>query len=325
MSARLGECNESTGYVLRRDPDRRPGWLKRLLRRGPKSYSFRLHERDEAGARILSEMHDRGINLVANALAQSTEHVLNFFLVLRVELAFYIGCVNLADRLDALRVTRCFPQPRPCPSQSGQLRFEGLRDPCLALTLGRDVVGNDVDADGRQLVIVTGANQGGKSSFLRSVGVAQLMMQAGMYVAAGSFEAELRTGVFTHYKREEDATLSGGKLDEELARVDVIAAAVRPGAMVLFNESFASTNEREGSEIARQVVRGLLEFGVRVVCVTHLYDFAHDVFAQQRDDTLFLRANREPDGTRTFRLVEAEPLATSYGEDLYREVFGEVR
>lgn len=107
--------------------------------------------------------------------------------------------------------------------------------------------------------------------------------------------------------------------------MDVIAGAVRPGAMVLFNESFASTNEREGSEIARQVVRGLLEWGVRVVYVTHLYEFAHGTFETRRDQTLFLRANREPDGTRTFRLVEAEPLATTYGEDLYREVFGEVR
>lgn len=325
MSARLGDSNESTDYVLRQEPDRRPGWLKRLFHRGPKSYSFRLYERDEAGARILSEMHDRGINLVANALAQSTEHVLTFFLVLRVELAFYIGCLNLADRLDALSVARCFPRPQRERLQQESLRFESLRDPCLALTMGRATAGNDVDAEGRQLVIITGANQGGKSSFLRSVGVAQLMMQAGMYVAATSFEAELRTGVFTHYKREEDATLSGGKLDEELARMDVIAGAVRPGAMVLFNESFASTNEREGSEIARQVVRGLLEWGVRVVYVTHLYEFAHGTFETRRDQTLFLRANREPDGTRTFRLVEAEPLATTYGEDLYREVFGEVR
>jgi DNA mismatch repair ATPase MutS len=51
----------------------------------------------------------------------------------------------------------------------------------------RTVVGNTVDLDGKSLVIVTGANQGGKSTFLRSVGLAQLMMQAGMYVGAESF------------------------------------------------------------------------------------------------------------------------------------------
>lgn len=320
LSARLGESGEGTDYVLRRDGGRPKSWLARLVHRGSRAYSFRLHERDEAGARILSELYDRGINQVANALAQSTEHVLGFFLLLRVELAFYVGCLNLHDRLSALGVRTGFPDPEPRGTRG--LRFEDLRDPCLALKLGRAPAANDADANGRDLVIVTGANQGGKSSFLRSVGIAQLMMQSGMFVAAGSFSAGLGASVFTHYKREEDATMRGGKLDEELARMNEIAMAVRPASLVLFNESFASTNEREGSEIARQVTRALLEARVQVIFVTHLYDFAHGIYAARGEGTLFLRANREADGSRTFRLVEAEPLETSYGEDLYRDVFG---
>ncbi|MGH8801737.1 MAG: MutS-related protein, partial [Casimicrobiaceae bacterium] len=159
LSARLGENNESTGYVLRREPDRRPGWLKRFLHRAPRAYSFRLHERDEAGARILSELHDRGINLVANALAQSTEHVLSFFLVLRLELSFHIGCLNLHDRLVAIEAHVCFPRPEARGTR--RLHFAGLRDPCLALQMDRAPVANDVGADGCDLVIITGANQGG--------------------------------------------------------------------------------------------------------------------------------------------------------------------
>lgn len=321
MSARLGPSNEGIDYVLRQEADARPGWLKRLLRHGPREYRFRLHERDEAGARILSTLMDRGIDLVANALAQSTEHVLSFFLVLRVELAFYVGCLNLRDRLVALDAPISFPAATP--KDSGRWRFADLYDPCLAIRLCRRATGNSSDASDHSLVIVTGANQGGKSTFLRSIGIAHLMMQAGMFVCAQDFEAELVTGVLTHFKREEDAAMKGGRLDEELARMDAIVAAIRPGALVLFNESFASTNEREGSEIARQVVRGLLECGARIVYVTHLYDFARGEFEAQRRDALFLRANREPNGRRTFELVEAGPLATSYGEDLYREVFGE--
>jgi hypothetical protein len=76
------------------------------------------------------------------------------------------------------------------------------------------------------------------------------------------------TGIFTHFKREE----------------------IAPGGLLLCNESFASTNEREGSEIARQVIRALTEGG--------------------------------PDGGRTFWLSTGEPLPTSYGEELYREIFG---
>jgi DNA mismatch repair ATPase MutS len=184
------------------------------------------------------------------------------------------------------------------------------------------VVGNDVNADHKDLAIITGANQGGKSTLLRSIGLAQLMMQSGMFVPAESFCANVCNRLFTHYKREEDATMTSGKLDEELGRMSVIVDNLTPDSMVLFNESFAATNEREGSEIARQIVHALLEKRVKVFFVTHLYEFAHRYYDSQMANAIFLRAPRQPDGTRTFKLIEGEPLQTSYGEDSYQKVFG---
>jgi DNA mismatch repair ATPase MutS len=171
-------------------------------------------------------------------------------------------------------------------------------------------------------VIITGANQGGKSTFLRSIGLAQLMMQCGMFAPAESFCANICDGVFTHYKREEDATMQSGKLDEELSRMDEIANLLTPHALVLFNESFAATNEREGSEIARQIVRALIEQRIKVFFVSHLYDFAHSFYDKRLDNAFFLLAQRQDDGRRTFRLIEGEPLETSYGVDLYQKIFG---
>jgi hypothetical protein len=319
ISASLGEGNAGTNYVLRQAHGKGPNWLERILGKGPPAYTFHLHPRDEAGARIVSELRGRGINLVANALAQATEHVLSFFEMLWVELGFYVGCLNLRDRLAAMGAPMCFPKPEPLGVR--RLRCSELYDISLALTMGRSVVGNAVDADRKSLVIITGANQGGKSTFLRSVGLAQLMMQCGMFVGAGSFSAELCTGLFTHYKREEDATMKSGKLDEELRRMSDIADAIGPNSILLFNESFASTNEREGSEIARQIVCALLEKRIKVVFVTHLYEFAHAFYRGKREDAIFLRAERRADGTRTFKLVQGEPLETSFGEDLYKEIF----
>jgi len=319
LSAELGEGNEGTGYVLRQRNRKGANWFKRMIGQGPPSYTFRLHPRDEAGARILSEMRDCGINLVANALAQSAEHVLSFFEMLRVELAFYVGCLNLHDRLLAKGEPICFPVPVGVGER--RHRFSGLYDVCLSLTMPGRVVGNAADADGKDFVIITGANQGGKSVFLRGIGLAQLMMQCGMFVAADSFEAELCTGLFTHYKREEDATMKHGKLDEELARMSEIAEHVSANALLVCNESFAATNEREGSEIARQIVCALVERRIKVFFVTHLYEFAHGLFESKRQDAVFLRAERLPDGARTFRLIDGEPLETSYGEDLYGQVF----
>lgn len=92
-------------------------------------------------------------------------------------------------------------------------------------------------------------------------------------------------------------------------------------SMVLFNESFAATNEREGSEIARQIVSALLEKRIKIFFVTHLYPFAHGFAARKTANAIFLRAERQEDGGRTFRLAEGEPLQTSFGEDLYNLVF----
>lgn len=319
LNAELGEWNESRNLMLCRVPDKQQNWLEQILRKGPRGYTFRLHPRDEAGARILSNMDHRGIRRVAVALAQAADHVLGFFKALRTELAFYVGCLNLHSRFAAKGEPICFPTPGPAGERNHC--FRGLYDVCLSLQMERRVMGNTVDADGRNLLIITGANQGGKSTFLRSIGLAQLMMQSGMFVGAESFRAELCPAVFTHYKREEDPSMTSGKFDEEIARMSAIVDQITPNSLMLFNESFAATNEREGSEIAKQIVCALLESRVKVFYVTHLYTFASSFMNRSGQDTLFLRAERKADGARTFKLVEGEPLETSYGEDLYRRIF----
>ena len=319
ISAELGKGNKGTNYVLRKPHDKKQSWMKRVFGQKRPVYSFTLAPRDEAGARALSELRDRGINLVANALAQSTDHILSFFTMLRTELAFYVGCLNLHEQLVQLGEPISFPVPlAPCERKHA---FQGLYDVCLALTLKQKIVGNDVNAGEKDLVIITGANQGGKSTFLRSIGLSQLMMQCGMFVPAESFSSNICDGLFTHYKREEDATMKSGKLDEELSRMSDIVDNITANSVVLFNESFAATNEREGSEIARQVVSALLEKRLKVFFVTHLYEFAHGFCDKEMGRAVFLRAERQDDGVRTFKLIEGEPLETSYGEDLYRRIF----
>jgi hypothetical protein len=321
LSARLNAGNKGSNYILCRPSDRRETWLTRLF--GPRlpGYSFTLAPRDDNGARALAELRDRGIALVAKALVQATWHVRDFFDMLRTELAFYVGCVNLHERLTRKGEPVCLPSPM-APG-ADRLSFQGLYDVSLTLKTGEHVVGNDADAAGRDLLIVTGANQGGKTTFLRSVGLAQLMMQSGMFVGAESFCASVCAAVFTHCKREEDASMKRGKLDEELSRMSDIVDHLVPHSLVLFNESFAATNEREGSEIGRQIISALVDIGMKVVCVTHLYELAHGFEQANRGNIMFLRADRQADGTRTFKLVEGPPLATSFGEDLYRGIFHE--
>jgi len=321
ISAELGRGNKGAHYRLRRGDEVKRPWWKRLLARRKPGLGFSINERDESGARALSELTNRGINAVADALARSTDHILGFWNTLRTELGFYVGCMNLYETL----VRKGEPASFPHPARDGRrLSGRGLYDACLALSRKERVVGNDVNADGKDFVIITGANQGGKTTFLRALGLSQLMMQSGMFVPAEDFRAEVHDSLFTHFKREEDASMKSGKLDEELARMSDIVDRLTPRSLLLLNESFAATNEREGSEIARQIMSALAEKRIRVFYVTHLYEFARGFFEQKAGSGVFLRAERQTNGVRTFKITEGEPLQTGYGEDLYNKIFGPV-
>jgi len=319
VSAELGKGSEGINYILRKPRNKKQGLIERAFAKKSPVYVFRIDPRDIGGGQALEELSNRGINLVANAVAQSADHIDSFFNMLRIELAFYICCLNLCEQLFQIEEPVAFPMP--VAANERRHSFNGLYDVCLALTMKQKVVGNDVNADNKDLVVITGANQGGKSTFLRSIGLAQLMMQCGMFVPAESFSANVCSDVFTHFKREEDVTMKSGKLDEELKRMSEIVDHLTLNSLVLFNESFAATNEREGSEIARQITSGVSEKGVKVFFVTHQYTFARGYYDQGKENAIFLRADRKANGTRTFKLVEGEPLQTSYGQDLYNRIF----
>lgn len=320
-SALLGVGNQGVDYVLRRPSADGRGWLGRLVHGGPESYVLTIADRDEQGSRTLSLLRDRGLNHVANALAQSVDHILSFFQMVRLESGFYLGCVNLHERLRSKGEPACFPRPEEAGGWPPRIVAQGLYDVSLTLRLSDRVVGNDLASDGSPLVVVTGANQGGKSTFLRSVGQALLMLQCGMFVGATSFAATLRSGVHTHYKREEDASMASGRFDDELARMSRTVDRITPGSLLLCNESFSATNELEGSQIARDLIHALLDSRVALVFVTHLYYLAQGL-QESGTPALFLRAERSDGGRRTFRVVPGAPLPTSFGADVYDEVFG---
>jgi hypothetical protein len=320
ISAELDRDNSGTGFVLRAPDQARRRWTERLGIGPRTAYSFTISPRDEAGGQILADLTSRGINLVANAAAQSADHIGSYFTMLRAELGFYVSCLNLADKLAAKGVPVAVPDPAPPSSLT--FSCTDLRDTCLELASPGRVTGNDVQGAGKSLVIITGANSGGKSTFLRSVGVAQLMMQCGLFVTAQSYQANVTRGIFTHFIREEDTGMTSGRLDDELKRMSVIAGQITPGCLMLFNESFAGTNEREGSEIACQIVRALLDAQIKVFYVTHRFGFADRFRRQHATATLFLRAERQPDGSRNYKLTVKDPLPTSFGEDLYYRLGG---
>ena len=318
LSSQLGAGNHAEQHVLHPPPRRT--WLGRLTDTPGQGYEFTVDADDVPGAEALTKLAGRAINDIANTVTQSAEHLRHFFSRLRLESAFYLACANLHHALARRNVPTCFPVPTP--AEPHRFHCADLRDVGLCLATSNNIQGTTIEADRKALTVITGANGGGKSTFLRSVGIAHLMMQAGMFVTAQTFTANVRSGIFTHFTREEDATLTHGKLEEELSRMSTLVDQINPTSLLLCNESFASTNELEGSQIALQIVDAMVDSGVKVLFVTHLYDLGRSLHARHNPTHMFLRAERRPAGGRTFRLLPGEPEPTSHGQDSFRQIFG---
>jgi hypothetical protein len=132
----------------------------------------------------------------------------------------------------------------------------------------------DFDEENARVWILTGPNRGGKTVYACSVGQAQVLFQAGLYVPARSARLSPVDAIFTHFPTPERAQPGMGRLDEEAARLSAIFGQAGPNSLILLNEVLAGTNGIEGLAMAHDVVRGLRLLGGRAIYVTHLHELA---------------------------------------------------
>jgi len=167
-------------------------------------------------------------------------------------------------------------------------------------------------------VVVTGANRGGKTTFLKAVGQSLVLARAGLFVPADEFALPSTGAVYTHFPRREDRTLSYGKFEEEVKRLSAIVKGLRRGDYVLMDETFSSTNQVEASVVAEEVIAALVDSGVNVFYVTFLQDFLNRFLDRYRERAVLLVPEVRQDGTRTFRLVRGKPTP-GYALDIWRK------
>lgn len=264
------------------------------------------------------ELESAGLVHILKMYQNFIKELMAFFENLHYQMAYYVGCANLHTRFSQLHIPVCIP--KVLEPASNRFEFRGLYDMSMAILNRKRPITNELTVEDKSLFIITGANQGGKSTYLRSIGIAQVMMQCGMFVPADYYSNKLCDGIFTHFTRREDNTMNSGKLDEELGRMNQIINHIKRDSMLLLNESFATTTEREGSMIAYDLVNALHEEGVIIFTVTHLFEFTKMMYEKKLEKAIYLSAERLSDGTRTYHIFENEPERTSYGLDLYEEI-----
>lgn len=260
---------------------------------------------------------DLAFKSAAPIMGRVMNDIMDYLDTLRNELAFYVASINLYNSINKYEMDYSFPSI----SDTDDFIYDNLYDLALSLKNKKMAVGNNHNILNKQIMVITGANQGGKTTFLRSYGQALLMLQAGLFTPAKSLKISISNGLYSHFDREEDTNMESGKLDDELKRLSKIIDNIKPKSLILFNESFQSTNEREGSTIGFEIIRALVDSNIKVILVTHMYELSNNILNEYKDKAVFMRAERNEDGSRTFKILENETLRTSFAMDLYNKIF----
>lgn len=270
---------------------------------------------DEKLKQEVNHFSEETIRYILSMFRSYLDDMLSFFQKFAEEMAFYKGVHQFMFRMKELGISLILPEVLERGERNTS--FEDLYELSMAIYTQQKPVGNSAVWKNRRETFITGANQGGKSTFLRSYGIAQIMMQCGMPVPAKSFSAPLYPQIFSHFTRQEEEHLNSGRLREELKRMSGMIDQAEPDSLFLLNESFASTTEKEGSEIANHLLRAFYEKEIVVIMVTHLYQLARQWYQKQLPEVGFYVAERKPDGKRTYKILPGEPGNTSFGTDLF--------
>ncbi|NLO48249.1 MAG: hypothetical protein GX111_08035 [Clostridiales bacterium] len=271
----------------------------------------------------VNSLRDGALQKLLRIVNDISDTTLRHLKTLRYELAFFLGAANLYHAMVKMRIPIVFPTPREYDER--KLSFEDLMDLSLGFINKTRPVGNSLCLDDRSPILVTGANQGGKSTFLRSVGIAQLMMQSGLFVAAAKFSANCCDRIFTHFCRmDSDRPVNGadrGKLDAELMLMKKMIGQAGRNSMFLMNESFSSSPEAEAALIGCELLRAFHDLRLKTIYVTHFYSVSSELYEKKLPGAMFLAAKRNEDGSRPYMITTAAPSKTSFGLDIFREVF----
>lgn len=240
------------------------------------------------------------------------------------EVKFYLTYLDYIKRFDAQQLRFSYPV---VTAGSGSIYVEDAFDVALAdkqRIAGDPVVGNDFRlGEGERVLVVTGPNQGGKTTFARTVGQVFHLAALGCPIPATRATLMLPDAIFTHFERQERLSTLRGKLDNELVRIHDILSQATARSVIVMNESFSSTTVSDASRIGTAVLERIIELGCVAVYVTFIDELASlhpacvsmvgDVAADDPTQRTFHFTRRPADG-----LAYAAALADKYG--LSREV-----
>ena len=235
------------------------------------------------------------------------------------EVQFYLAYLELIEPLRAAGLPFCIPRVHLGGSP---VTAEDTFDLALAVQLVGEqvpVVGNDIRLTAEErILVVTGPNQGGKTTYARAFGQLHHLAALGLCVPGRSAELPLVDRIFSQFERGENMADLSGKLADDLTRMHAILGQATDRSVVVVNEVFTSTTLEDARFLGRQVLEHLLERGCLAVYVTFV-----DELASLSPEVVSVVSTVEPDdpARRTFKVLRrpadglayAAVLAEKYG------------
>jgi hypothetical protein len=192
------------------------------------------------------------------------------------EVAFYLRYLRFMDRITDTGLRFCYPSITADPGAFGA---EDAFDVALAVkAFRRDiaVVCNDFHlTQAERLFVITGPNQGGKTTLARTIGQIAYLGALGCPVPARRATMTLPDEVYTHFEQQETLATLRGKLDNELVRIHDILSTATAGSIIVMNESFSSTTVEDSVLIGTEVLGRIIAIGCIAVYVTFLDELAN--------------------------------------------------
>lgn len=231
------------------------------------------------------------------------------------QLCFYLTLVDMYRTMEEHGVSICEPT-----FTEGAFCAEECISPAFFVMLYStnrliNIVPNNVALKKNNAAIITGANQGGKTVYLKTIGQLSHLARCGCLITAKFCRLPLYDVIETHFLKPEK--YGQGRLAEEILRIENIFKKLTNNSLVLFNESFNTTRRIDGLRIATHYIKNILEKGATVVFVTHFAELYDSV--NYREKTIELCAETNEDGKRSYRIIADRGEGNSCAHDVVKK------